>query len=89
MTRCHQHTSHFLSGHCTLISDHPTVAVITASALPGSWQDSDVCFAFLKGTDCELHEATNFRQAAKAKSHSIMFSLTHQEFAHLKGVGGF
>lgn len=84
LTHCHQHSSHFRSDQWTLISNHPTVAGITASAVPGAWKDVDIFFTSLRWTDHEVHAVTNFRQAATAKGHSVLFSLTHQECDYLK-----
>lgn len=59
LTHCHQHSSHFMSGQWTLIISYPTVAGITASAVPGAWKDVDICFISLIGTGHKLHAVTN------------------------------
>lgn len=76
LTLCHQHSSHFVPGQWTLISNHPTVAGIMASAVPAAWKDLDICSISLRGTGHELHAATNFRQAAAAKDHCPVSSDT-------------
>lgn len=69
LTHCHQHSSHFRPGQWTLICNHPTVAGIMASAVPGAWKDLDISITSLRGTEHELHAGTHFRQAATAKGH--------------------
>lgn len=63
LTHCHQHSSHFMPGQWALISNHPTVAGIVASAVPGAWENLDICFTSLRRSDHELHAVTHFRQA--------------------------